>query len=479
VTPLLWSLLRLKGSVIPKAMACALPSAIATTICVHYRRTGDFQDTFGQHLLSNNAAYTGFMTAISFLFVFRTSQAYSRFWEGMTLGQKMFAEWLDFAASTVAFTRFSEASERETQEFHHRLVRLLSLLHAQASSSLRGIDGSRFEILDLGSIVKEDLDDVWVSDQPVTLVTQWILELVVEGMHRKILTAPPPVCSRVFQEFAAGVVAFHDAKKLEKIHFPFPYTQLAGLCLLSHCLLAPFIISEWVLWKSSAFALSLLQVMVYWALYLVAVEIEAPFRPGDVIAEFGAQELQKELNIALATIVSKRLRRIPRLVEGATMNATHLLKHAKSHVIDSRMPGVARTTAETRTTPNKGSLIAKVRYLAHTGRRHSRATILEQAAEFQEQESDHDEVFSPVTGALDDSWSASPTVKASPPQNCEDTSSQFSPQPEEAGEPPPSSCLASQNHNASVPDERSVYDELGGLAARHEPGVTSILPSVL
>eukprot|EP00971_Amphidinium_carterae_P149267 2959570-Amphidinium_carterae.1 len=251
-------------------------------------------------------------------------------------------------------------------------------------------------------MVKEDLEDVWVSDQPVTIVSQWILELVVEGMHDKILSAPAPVCSRVFQEFASGVTAFHDAKKLEKIHFPFPYTQLAGLCLAAHCLLTPFIISEWVNWVSSAFTLSLLIVMVYWALYLVAVEIEAPFRPGDAVGEFGARELQRELNVALATIVSKRMRKIPKLVDGCQMSATHLLKHTRAHVIDSLMPGLARAQGEKgsesgsmvlSTRRHGRNLLARMRYVTATRRRHSRDDILEQNEALQE-EPDDDEALS-------------------------------------------------------------------------------------
>merc|ERR1711874_211839 len=50
------------------------------------------------NIIDNNAAYTGFSFAMSFLFVFRTSNAYSRFWEGSTDAYRMYAEWMDFVS---------------------------------------------------------------------------------------------------------------------------------------------------------------------------------------------------------------------------------------------------------------------------------------------------------------------------------------------------------------------------------------------
>mmetsp|Transcript_24608 Transcript_24608/g.56792 ORF Transcript_24608/g.56792 Transcript_24608/m.56792 type:complete len:440 (+) Transcript_24608:76-1395(+) len=395
VQSLLCALVHMKGSVLPKAIACAMPSAFLAWVCVHYRNTGLFEEVFGRTILSNNAAYTGFMTAMSFLFVFRTSQAYSRFWEGMTLGQNIFAQLLNFSSCAIAFTRFSEASVQQTMNFQHRLVRLISLLHAQTASQLRGIDGSRYEILDLAAFVKEDLEEVWSNEQPVVVVTQWILELIVEGMEKKIMAAPPPVCSRVFQEFSNGIVCYHDAKKLDKISFPFPYTQLSGVCLIAHCMIFPLIMSEWVLWKSTAFILTLLQVTVMWTLYLVATDIEHPFHPGDVQAEYGTTELQRELNGALAALVSKKMRNIPRMVEGSSFSASKLLRRAKSFTIDSKVPGVSRVPAEKGRADTRHHRLyrccARGRYFAQTWRRHSRAEVLATASKFQDVVSDDSE----------------------------------------------------------------------------------------
>ena len=50
-----------------------------------------------------------------------------------------------------------------------------------ALASLRGIDGSHFELIDIDGLEPEDVDPALVSEHPTVLVGQWILELVMVG----------------------------------------------------------------------------------------------------------------------------------------------------------------------------------------------------------------------------------------------------------------------------------------------------------
>jgi len=325
---------KLRGTVIPKALLFALPNAIFATVLKLVDRADKLpEEVAGLQILKNSAAYSGFTFAMGFLFVFRTSQAYARFWEGCTSGHKMYAEWFDFAAAAVAFTKYSKAGEQAVSEFHHRLVRLLSLLHAAAVASLRGLDGSRFEFIDIEGLDSSDVKHVMESQFPVTLISQWVLELVMEGLHDGILAAPPPLVSRCFQEFANGLVEFHEAQKIQTTRFPFPYQQMTGLMLLSHWCITPFVMVMWIRWPSWVFILTLLQTLVFWALYFTALEIENPFQHGEITSNYAAQHVQKEFNAQLLMIIDPKTRLTPVLSDKCEMRMDVLQGLHEEHAL--------------------------------------------------------------------------------------------------------------------------------------------------
>ena len=89
---------------------------------------GHFHDA--ESVMSNNSIWGGFSFLVGFLVVFRTSQAYSRFWDGGTLTHQMMGDWFDAVSSLVAFCTGSKAGEDKVTNFKHILLRLFSLLHA-------------------------------------------------------------------------------------------------------------------------------------------------------------------------------------------------------------------------------------------------------------------------------------------------------------------------------------------------------------
>merc|ERR1719487_2093080 len=95
-------------------------------------------------IVKETQAWTGFSFLVGFLIVFRTSQAYNRFWDGCTATHQMRAEWWDACASLIAFCRHAEVSERSKKElqlrFKHMLVRLFSMLHAACLAELEEIN---------------------------------------------------------------------------------------------------------------------------------------------------------------------------------------------------------------------------------------------------------------------------------------------------------------------------------------------------
>jgi len=340
---LLKTLLAIRGSVIPRSLFFALPCGLYALGLKYLQDEGHISTV---DVLANNAAFTGFTFAITFLLVFRTSQAYSRYWEGITVGHRMLAEWFDFASSVIAFSKYSKAEPEVTQAFHHRLVRLLSLLHAGALASLRGIDGSNFELIDINGLDQEDVDAALVCDHAASLIGQWILELVVEGIELKILTAPPPIVSRAFQEFANGMVAYHDAMKIQTTKFPFPYSQMSAVMLIAHWFITPWVMCQWIRSPGFLFTMTLLQVLVFWSLYFTAVEIEYPFKQSELSESHPASWIQREFNQQLLMIISPSTRCIPALSVDANLDVHVLsLEHVEHFIGDTSGGDMSKTKA--------------------------------------------------------------------------------------------------------------------------------------
>merc|ERR1712232_355326 len=129
-----------RGSVFPVTPCIALPSAIFAAVLKVFVPNGLLSSTIGNHweafgsdgVMTETTAWGGFSFFVGFLIVFRTSQAFSRFWEGCTSSHACHAEWFDAVSSLVAFTKYSTAPKDQIEDFKQLLIRLASMLHAVA-----------------------------------------------------------------------------------------------------------------------------------------------------------------------------------------------------------------------------------------------------------------------------------------------------------------------------------------------------------
>ena len=53
------------------------------------------------------------------------------------------------------------------------------------------------------------------------------------------LNMPPPVVSRIYQELSNGALGFHQAQKISRVPFPFPYAQLLAIMKVYFILTVP------------------------------------------------------------------------------------------------------------------------------------------------------------------------------------------------------------------------------------------------
>jgi len=318
-------MMMIKGSVFPQSMCIAVPCAVLTGV-LRYSINQGYIPTLEDvdSILLDSQAWSGFSFLVGFLIVFRTSQAYNRFWDGCTATHQMRAEWFDACSALVAFCKYSKEPEWKVIRFKQILIRLFSMLHAAALAELEelnhdveGIDditAFSFDLIDPDGLDEESLLAVKTSHCKVELLFSWIQFLIVENIDTGVLSIPPPILSRAFQEIANGMVAFHDAVKITYIPFPFPYAQTCDALLMMHWLIVPFVTSQWVKdpWWAGVFVL--MQVLIVWSLNFIAVEIDNPF--GTDANDLDGAYMQGEMNRHLLLLLKPATVRTPYLLDG-------------------------------------------------------------------------------------------------------------------------------------------------------------------
>jgi len=231
----------------------------------------------------------------------------------------MLGEWFDATSSLMAFCKKSQADKRDVLIFQHTLVRLVSLLNATVLMELAagsGLDkpetrAFELELIDAEGIDRESLMTINQTHDKVELIFQWIQQLIVESQCHQIFSVAPPVLSRSFQELATGMVRFHEAVKIAKIPFPFPYMQIMEVLLLFHWLITPFLTCMWVRSTFWAGVVTFMQIFFFWSLNAIACELENPF--GEDVNDLPIQEMQLTMNRRLLLLLRPSTHRTARL----------------------------------------------------------------------------------------------------------------------------------------------------------------------
>eukprot|EP00929_Paragymnodinium_shiwhaense_P078589 TRINITY_DN40757_c0_g1_i2.p1 TRINITY_DN40757_c0_g1~~TRINITY_DN40757_c0_g1_i2.p1 ORF type:complete len:624 (+),score=88.57 TRINITY_DN40757_c0_g1_i2:106-1977(+) len=284
------TLLERRGSVVPKALAIAFPNALLTAFVKVLALRGLLELTPRDELIMDQSVvWSGFTALVGFLVIFRTSIAYSRFWDGATLTHNMRGNWFDACSALIAFTKCSKATPQQVNNFRHIIIRLFSMLHALALAEIEEAEvtglsehpqlssSMSLDLIDVRGIDPRSLSTVRASDAKVELLFQWIQQTIVENFFSGVLGVPPPILSRVFQELSNGMVLYHEAMKISSVPFPLPYAQTCNMLLVVHWLMNPLITIYWVSSPIWAAVLSFVQVFILWTLHLISVEIQNPF----------------------------------------------------------------------------------------------------------------------------------------------------------------------------------------------------------
>lgn len=310
--PGVWSLafaFSLKGSVFPKAVMWSAPcSVVAVVLHTIFHSSEQAMMVAGAGDVATDIM-SGFMFILGFLVVFRSQQAYSRWWEGGTLLQQLRGEWFNSYSCLVAFCTSSKEKREEVIIFQHTIVRLFSLLYGCALQQVCTLEEKKFELIDIKGLDEQSLRFLQESPDRCEVVLQWIQRLIVESEAAGILKIAPPILSRVFNELGNGIVNLNNARKITEFPIPFPLAQMITVMLLFHGCVIPVICAATVETVYWCFVITFVVTFSYWSINYIAVELEMPF--GDDWNDLPLYEMQQDMNGSLRTLIHERAQRVP------------------------------------------------------------------------------------------------------------------------------------------------------------------------
>eukprot|EP00929_Paragymnodinium_shiwhaense_P115911 TRINITY_DN8507_c0_g3_i2.p1 TRINITY_DN8507_c0_g3~~TRINITY_DN8507_c0_g3_i2.p1 ORF type:complete len:497 (-),score=47.25 TRINITY_DN8507_c0_g3_i2:368-1858(-) len=296
------------GSVFPRALTWSTTSAIMAVVwCYAFRSIWgeDYPDVGGT---SFTIVWGGFTFTVGFLLVFRTQIAFARFWEGATALWGVKGVWVNVVSNLLAFTTSDSSKSREVEAFQHFLVRLMSTLYSVSLESVSTVD-THFPTLGQDGISKEHLDYLENVHDKVEVVLNWVQRLIVENHHNGILSVPPPVLSRTFQELGNGIRELQGVRRIQTCPFPFPYAQAISLFLIINWVLLPMVAGFFIPQALSAAGMSFCTLFALAGINYIAVELEMPF--GTDPNDLPLHELQDDFNACMRMLMHPRTRKRP------------------------------------------------------------------------------------------------------------------------------------------------------------------------
>eukprot|EP00438_Fugacium_kawagutii_P036034 Skav221504 [mRNA] locus=scaffold2743:130782:135216:- [translate_table: standard] len=167
-------------------------------------------------------------------------------------------------------------------------------------------------------------------------VLVWIKVMIVQGIDSGILAAkctcmlsiPPPILTRVYQEIGAGMGEFHDAQLISMWPFPFPYAQLSLFLTFLHMIISPLIMVQYTKHIFAACFLTCVSVVSVISLNIISLELENPF--GDDINDLPAHEVHDHFRDSLLVLADPDNWQVPRLLPTASLDFGTLKKRRDS-----------------------------------------------------------------------------------------------------------------------------------------------------
>lgn len=316
------SVLKIRGSVFPRAVMLALPAAVIAAVVKFLELRSILTLSMTGDAMPSSSVYSGFTFVLGFVLMFRASQSYARYWLAATSVHIMQAEWFHACSTLIAFSKVSKKKHEEVLAFVNTAVRLFALIHAVALEEIAEMENNDFPLLDIQAFSQDDLRPLWAErhdGRKVELVFQWIQAHIIKNVDSGLLNVPSPLLTRVFQNLGNGLINYNSAQQVVIWPFPFAYAQMNSILVFFYTLITPIVVSNWTTSIWSCVLFTSISVICMIGLDLIAIELENPF--GDDPNDLPVLEMQNIFNKDLIMLVDPLAWNVPKLLPGARTHA--------------------------------------------------------------------------------------------------------------------------------------------------------------
>lgn len=305
--PALRVICRWQGSVLPQSAVMALPStALAILLHILFKT---FEVRHLDYLEGIDEVWAGYTLVLGFLIVFRSSQAYSRYWDGARSLQSVRAEWFQCFSNLCSWCSTDADRTEEVKHFQTLLARLFSMLHCSGLQEVCDLSDDALEIIDLRGIETASLRYLETATDRCEVICNWIQRLITKSAEEGLLQAQPPVVQVSYQFLSRGMVSLSHAKTIAEVEFPFPYAQMVTIMLLVENIMTPFMackaLKSW--WLAGVLAFLVTSAM--WSLVHIATEIDQPF--GEDANDLPIHAMQRSMNASLLQLLHMDEQEVP------------------------------------------------------------------------------------------------------------------------------------------------------------------------
>lgn len=321
----------LVGSVLPKACVWAVPNALLGVGLLLNRKAHDVADLDMEPMSGVAAVWSSYTLVLAFLLVFRSNQAFTRFWEGASATAAVNSMWTNAAGSLMSFSSQDAEKLDQVRRFQHLAVRLLSLLFCSSIQDVCQMEDDSMEIIDPKGINAASLayfKKASVEERP-EIVIQWLYRAVVDAQKDGILVAAPPCLNRAFMEISRGRVTLQNIRVLSDIPFPFPYAQMITTMLMIHWVVMPLLASQLLQSVFWCGMVCFLVTTVLWALLYIALQIDQPF--GDDYTDLPVKDYMKQFNQSLLMMMRPEAQLPPKFEPAVLDDKPNLMRSWSTH----------------------------------------------------------------------------------------------------------------------------------------------------
>merc|ERR550537_1568694 len=294
-----------------------------------------------------------------YLLIMRLQVSVQRWDHGMASAQKMETKWSDAFAQLAAFTACSR--ERHIAAGHPEknlildqaekdLAHMFSLLHAVAVCSLcfgegqaygrqHDMGATAFEYFDyvdlakgsmydiatrehhrleekaekmgdrmnkkfwpfglevLGHLQQRELDVLTGCNRQPHMVLTWLTRIISVLISDGLITIPPPIYSRVYQELSNGMLGYMQAYKVSVLPFPPPLTHISYALLVAIVVFIPVLIEKFTQAFVFTPVLTFTCTLGLCVMHVVTMQLEMPF--GDDFIDLPLREMHQSFNSSI------------------------------------------------------------------------------------------------------------------------------------------------------------------------------------